>query len=233
MNESALEDLNSIEMNQLLANTTTINTEDYLDQSLSGNMDFYVGHPTATSTPNTSTQFQYPSNKFQQASTSMAPIESPMGSPMPSTSRLHQGPSGSHPQHYHNGHANHHMPKYHNYYGHPTPGPSHYNHQGSLLQPMHDHSHYHPGMRPSTSATAYGPYNHPHMAGVDPRRVAMINGMAPPGSNNQLSTSPDSGIQSIDGSPPSTFTPPMVSPYTVQVSLNNFSNNLQINLTFT
>jgi hypothetical protein len=45
--------------------------------------------------------------------------------------------------------------------------------------------------------------------------------------NNQMTSStPDSGIQSIDGSPPSTsaFTPPMVSPYPIQT--NHFDPNL-------
>jgi hypothetical protein len=44
--------------------------------------------------------------------------------------------------------------------------------------------------------------------------------------NQMTSSTPDSGIQSIDGSPPSTsaFTPPMVSPYPLQA--NHFDSNL-------
>lgn len=188
MNESALEDLNSIEMNQLLANTSTINTEDYLDQHVNGNIDFYDGHPS-TSTPNTVNpgQFNYPAPK-QHPSHSRH-----MRNSMPSTSH-------NYPQ---NGHPSMHYP---NYYG-----PSTHHPQQMMLQPMHPNdqtvhnSHYRPG-------TSYS-YNNPQLTGG---RIAHMNGVQPPGSNH-LSTSPDSGIQSIDGSPPSTFTPPMVSPFTVQV----------------
>lgn len=40
--------------------------------------------------------------------------------------------------------------------------------------------------------------------------------LAHPGASH-ISSTPDSGIQSIDGSPPSVYTPPMVSPYSSQV----------------
>ena len=52
-----------------------------------------------------------------------------------------------------------------------------------------------------------------------------------PGPNNQMTSStPDSGIQSIDGSPPSSsaFTPPMVSPYPVQAT--HYDHSLQPSL---
>lgn len=41
--------------------------------------------------------------------------------------------------------------------------------------------------------------------------------VAHPGGSH-ISSTPDSGIQSIDGSPPSVYTPPMVSPYASQVN---------------
>jgi hypothetical protein len=190
MNESAaLEDLNSIEMNQLLANTSTINTEDYLDQTLSSNMDFYVDRPS------TSAQNEY---NYQQKS-------------VPTTSApQYQQPHL--PQKYYYAHPNH-----SNNHPMPTLMPAHHGHQmpGPLLQPAHLNDHHpHFGHR-----NMYNNYNHQQM--VDHRRAALMHGMHPSGSN-QLSTSPDSGIQSIDGSPPSMSTPPMVSPYTVQVE---FSNN--------
>jgi hypothetical protein len=177
MNESAaLEDLNSIEMNQLLANTSTINTEDYLDQTLSSNMDFYVDRPSTSA----NSEFTYPQHKN-----------------VPTSS--HQYPSTHHSKYYYpHSTNNHHMPMHH---GHQMSGP--------LLQPAHVNDHaQHFGHR--------NMYNFQQPT-VDHRRAAIMHGMHPPGSN-QLSTSPDSGIQSIDGSPPSMSTPPMVSPYTVQVS---------------
>lgn len=221
MNESALEDLNSIEMNQLLTNTSTINTEDYLDQTMGSNMDFYVGSNPSTSTPNTSSsnQFNYPSTSSQIRHSSTTHLNSPM----PSTSGYHphQIPTSTN-NHYQQQQMEAH--KYSNYYPHHSNPQAYQNpimhQQQPLLQPIHSnnphsshHPHYHQGLRPSTSYS----YNNHHMPQVDHRRIALMNGVHPPGSNH-LSTSPDSGIQSIDGSPPSTFTPPMVSPYTIQVS---------------
>ncbi|KAL3090827.1 hypothetical protein niasHS_007202 [Heterodera schachtii] len=48
---------------------------------------------------------------------------------------------------------------------------------------------------------------------------------AHPGGPSHISSTPDSGIQSIDGSPPSVYTPPMVSPYASQVRSCESVNN--------
>lgn len=212
MNESsALEDLNLIEMNQLLANTS-INTADYLDQTLNSNMDFCVDQP---STSSVSAQSEYSYSAQQPHTSKSDPTQLPGCSTSASTQHQHyphvaQNKTSSH-FYYHSSHSNHHMSsQMMNHH----PGNS-VSHRGQLLQPAHMNNEHHHFQQPTVrSSTSYG-YNHQQV--MYHRRVALMNGVHPPGSN-QLSTSPDSGIQSIDGSPPSSMcTPPMVSPYTVQV----------------
>uniref|UniRef100_A0A914YQ37 Uncharacterized protein n=1 Tax=Panagrolaimus superbus TaxID=310955 RepID=A0A914YQ37_9BILA len=62
----------------------------------------------------------------------------------------------------------------------------------------------------------------PHPRQLQPQQQQQYAGAQ----NQMTSSTPDSGIQSIDGSPPSTsaFTPPMVSPYPIQA--NHFDANL-------
>ncbi|KAI6171532.1 Histone-lysine N-methyltransferase [Aphelenchoides bicaudatus] len=209
MSESAaLEDLNSIEMNQLLANTSTINTEDYLDQTLSSNMDFYVDRPSTSANFNFQQQKQTPNcSTASNCSTANHQFQAP-----PPLQHYNKTPY-FYPPNPQSHHSNSHMP-------HLMPQPAHYQnhnipHTAPLLQPAHlasDHApsqHHHFGHR---NINMYGNFNHQQ---VDPRRAALMNGMQ---GSNQLSTSPDSGIQSIDGSPPSMCTPPMVSPYTLQAA---------------
>uniref|UniRef100_A0A7E4W1T3 AWS domain-containing protein n=1 Tax=Panagrellus redivivus TaxID=6233 RepID=A0A7E4W1T3_PANRE len=118
------------------------------------------------------------------------------------------------------------------YMYHQQAGPSGYNAQYNghqMYQPVYhgNASNSQNGTVSTSNANGVGYYLHPqghlhpqHQQQWRPQVNGQQQYAAPNNQNQMTSSTPDSGIQSIDGSPPSTsaFTPPMVSPYPLQSS---------------